>query len=498
MGALFRSLHQSLEHVRDDRPSSSSRGRSVPHASAFANGTSLCREKHVSLAEGVSCNGKQAELVRYKSGKAISLADDRVLSPKELASPHPHMSDDRDDRTATRPMARRKKNAKPESRFCEVCEKEFTRLCDFNKHRKTHVRPWKCKSDECKYSVDGWPTEKERDRHMNDRHTVAPKQFRCQYAGCHHQSKRESNCKQHMEKAHGWHYVRAKANGKGHALPRRGSQVPPSPASTQCYTPSLLAPPPSNRSSSLPSGSRQALLAPQPPQTTTGPRNWAGSLYSRSSHEFADHFNMGLDFNDTANFPITPVPSHYTDFAFPLNLQHPHPLPTADHHVPTSDPSAGGPIDVLAPSSRASLDAFYRFPIGAPDISSPMSLGSHVYNVPELRAAHINGPRVPPAAEHRTLYHPQEQPIPYPSAVSDNPYAPLGPSPPLDFDIYTSALPPPPNPVLSHHHGQPQHHHQQATAHWFHDLSSDRHLPPPPPSMNTRYSVLDELFPELG
>ena len=38
--------------------------------------------------------------------------------------------------------------------------------------------------------------------------------FKCQFRPCPYESKRESNCKQHMEKAHGWAYVRSKNNGK--------------------------------------------------------------------------------------------------------------------------------------------------------------------------------------------------------------------------------------------------------------------------------------------
>lgn len=49
---------------------------------------------------------------------------------------------------------------------------------------------------------------------MNDKHSVAPSMFRCHFHPCPYESKRESNCKQHMEKAHGWVYVRSKNNGK--------------------------------------------------------------------------------------------------------------------------------------------------------------------------------------------------------------------------------------------------------------------------------------------
>ena len=38
--------------------------------------------------------------------------------------------------------------------------------------------------------------------------------YHCQYPPCQYKSKRSSNCKQHMEKAHGWSYDSAKQEGK--------------------------------------------------------------------------------------------------------------------------------------------------------------------------------------------------------------------------------------------------------------------------------------------
>ncbi len=94
------------------------------------------------------------------------------------------------------------------------CDKEFKRPCDLTKHEKTHSRPWKCSVESCKYHQYGWPTEKEMDRHHNDKHSAAPPLYECRFKPCPYRSKRESNCKQHMEKAHGWTYVRSKNNGK--------------------------------------------------------------------------------------------------------------------------------------------------------------------------------------------------------------------------------------------------------------------------------------------
>ncbi|KAI1302936.1 Clr5 domain-containing protein [Xylaria venustula] len=60
-------------------------------------------------------------------------------------------------------------------------------------------------------SRNGLLTEKEMQRHVKDKHTSAPKLYECKYKPCSYKSKRESNCKQHMEKAHGWTFEGSKA-----------------------------------------------------------------------------------------------------------------------------------------------------------------------------------------------------------------------------------------------------------------------------------------------
>ncbi|KAK8028448.1 hypothetical protein PG991_005504 [Apiospora marii] len=65
-------------------------------------------------------------------------------------------------------------------------------------------RPWKCPILTCKYHEHGWPTEKELNRHVKDKHSSEPAMYECLYQPCPYKSKRQSNCKQHMEKAHGW------------------------------------------------------------------------------------------------------------------------------------------------------------------------------------------------------------------------------------------------------------------------------------------------------
>lgn len=193
---------------------------------------SINSDEKLIVRGGLSHNGRPVELVREKNGKVISIDDDTEqaypgLSKRSLAEAT------MDEDEVTRSMARRRKSEKPGDvmHMCRDCKKEFKRPCDLTKHEKTHSRPWKCSDDKCKYFDLGWPTEKERDRHMNDKHSAAPAQYKCLYPPCTYASKRESNCKQHMEKAHGWEYVRSKSNGRRKASTNtdRGSTTPLTP-----------------------------------------------------------------------------------------------------------------------------------------------------------------------------------------------------------------------------------------------------------------------------
>ncbi len=239
-----------------------------------------------------------------------------VLSPEDVASAsmkRPMSGDiDVDEDEVLRSMARRKKNAKPEIHECSLCDKEFKRPCDLTKHLKTHERPWKCSHDGCKYHEHGWPTEKERDRHVNDKHSSTPALYHCLFPPCPYTSKRESNCKQHMEKAHGWDYIRSKNNGKGRPsvtrLPR--GSMPPSPASGSASLTPLtpIAPSPSMRSWATASASGSSRHDSMPPPA--GPSNYGTPALTHPSPDFVDHFNMHFDFNNMATgWPITPAMS---------------------------------------------------------------------------------------------------------------------------------------------------------------------------------------------
>jgi hypothetical protein len=174
----------------------------------------LISDEKITLRGGLSYNGRPVELVREKDGKVMSISESTQDAFK--VSKRSLTDDEMDEDEITRSMARRRKSDKPGDvmHTCRDCQKEFKRPCDLTKHEKTHSRPWKCSEQKCKYFDLGWPTEKERDRHMNDKHSAAPAQYKCHYAPCTYASKRESNCKQHMEKAHGWEYVRSKSNGR--------------------------------------------------------------------------------------------------------------------------------------------------------------------------------------------------------------------------------------------------------------------------------------------
>lgn len=229
--------------------------RLIPLVDLESPANAPSRSDEVRLYGGIAENGRPAELVRIKKdGTAISMATGKVIDMGESPTPLKRsLSEQREDEEEImRSMARRKKNASPEElapKKCREpgCTKEFKRPCDLTKHEKTHSRPWKCPIPTCKYHDYGWPTEKEMDRHINDKHSDAPAMFECLFKPCPYKSKRESNCKQHMEKAHGWTYVRTKTNGKK-APSQNGSvaqQTPPlGTVSTPSSTPSYSVPTP--------------------------------------------------------------------------------------------------------------------------------------------------------------------------------------------------------------------------------------------------------------
>jgi len=257
-----------------------------------------CRSDRIELQAGVTHSGKPGFLTRTKDdSKHISLATEQLLSSEDVAasSAKRPMEVTADDDGARRSMARRKKGAPILTYTCDAdgCRKQFKRPCDLTKHVRTHDRPFKCPDDTCKYHKQGWPTEKERDRHYNDKHSDKPSLYRCLYPDCPYTSKRESNCKQHMEKSHGWEYVRSKNNGKG-PVKATVTRIPQAP------TPSNSAGSGSASESSTPPTSTQ----PSPYMDTS--LDMARSASVESTNQFIcssnpPMFDFGQDFTSHFN-----------------------------------------------------------------------------------------------------------------------------------------------------------------------------------------------------
>lgn len=196
-------------------------------------------EDEVTLEGGLGATGDVAELVRWKHGKGISL---RTGQPYEPTPGIKREASGLLDDDVARSMARRKKGYIPEivEMKCSdpTCDKIFTRKCDLSKHEKTHSRPFKCPEMTCKYHEMGLPTEKERDRHINDKHDPNPHFYKCDF--CEFRTKRESNCKQHMEKKHNWLYERAKGKEKGGRMtPGQTPQTPSMDYSSSMQSPAM-------------------------------------------------------------------------------------------------------------------------------------------------------------------------------------------------------------------------------------------------------------------
>ncbi|KAL2291422.1 hypothetical protein FJTKL_12826 [Diaporthe vaccinii] len=190
----------------------------------------------VELHGGSAVSRRPAELDRIdEDGTAVSIATGEVVDTienigRDFRAKRTASEERADEEEIMQSVARRKKNANPEElapKKCREpgCTKEFKRPCDLTKHEKTHSRPWKCPIEACKYHEYGWPTEKEMDRHFSDKHSIDPPRYKCLFPPCPYKSKRESNCKQHMEKAHGWRYVRTKANESNEGGRKAGSGI---------------------------------------------------------------------------------------------------------------------------------------------------------------------------------------------------------------------------------------------------------------------------------
>ncbi|KAK2069526.1 hypothetical protein P8C59_004100 [Phyllachora maydis] len=333
----------------------------------------------IQLHRGIYLNGRPAEFVLVKKNdKAISMAirkpiqvveeeasdteEEASNSEEEASNSEEEASDIENDVSDTedeasdaefkrcasqeledeeeimRSMARRKKNASPEElapKKCREpgCTKEFKRPCDLTKHEKTHSRPWKCPVPTCKYHHYGWPTEKEMDRHHNDKHSSAPPMYECLFKPCPYKSKRESNCKQHMEKAHGWTYVRTKSNGKKIGMLSSNS------------TPNTAYQTPQPHGLPLPSGDYSIGVA-------TPPKDF--NPYYHSNIEFPTYLSSTTDFDIPQELTIDYSPHDHgtpsSDFSMDRNVVFPDvgnnftvhediyrstaQLPHTAHHIP--------------------------------------------------------------------------------------------------------------------------------------------------------------------
>ncbi len=324
------------------------------------------------LHGGIAVNGRPAELVRVsRDGRAVSIATGLPVELEEDAKDAIRIKRSasqelEDEEEIMRSMARRKKNAPPEEyapKMCSVpgCTKEFKRPCDLTKHEKTHSRPWKCPLESCKYHDYGWPTEKERDRHMNDKHSVDPPMFECLYKPCTYKSKRDSNRKQHMEKTHGWKYVRTKTNGTSKSPAAPASSQSPAYASEmyaqQTHTPSSTA-----KSTTLPTPQLVNLPTPVSAQSPAV----ATPLLDEFSAPLFGHQSLAdLEFPTCAPGDILA-----TDMTLPADMND---LDFSPMPMDFNDASVYG-----SPSAASSLDNNSAYQ----DIGQDMTMYEDIYSAP--------------------------------------------------------------------------------------------------------------------
>jgi uncharacterized C2H2 Zn-finger protein len=353
------------------------------------------RDEKITLRGGLSHNGRPVELVREKNGKVMSIDEDAAKTfriKRRLSDAH---VDDMDDDEVTRSMARRRKSEKPGDvvHTCRDCNKEFKRPCDLTKHEKTHSRPWKCSEKNCKYFELGWPTEKERDRHMNDKHSAAPAQYKCLYPPCTYASKRESNCKQHMEKAHGWEYVRSKSNGRKKA-PSGNNQSPATPLTPFIGTPL--------------SATMATPVTPFAPSPQVPMMDFGFGTPALSTNSYQDDFRRNSIITDSSHFtsssgnsPVEPtafndavvtpedISINHNDMYNPCNLgvnftgfQQPTPMSTTFDFEPlqfTANNQMGNGFPQLSPLAQPDVTLFSPH---ADEGFGDMDMGGQCFNMP--------------------------------------------------------------------------------------------------------------------
>lgn len=342
----------------------------------------------VKLMGGLSSTGRPAELVRVKkNGKAISIATgEPVEDLDEAKSPvrfKRSMSEQlADEEEIMRSMARRKKNADPSEyapKKCKEpgCNKEFKRPCDLTKHEKTHSRPWKCPLPTCKYHEYGWPTEKEMDRHINDKHSSAPPMYECRFKPCPYKSKRESNCKQHMEKAHGWTYVRTKSNKKG------GSEK----ASVSADPTPMLAnlPTPSSDISNL-------MTPPEEPLIDCPELN----MNYPSSEEFNEEFLMDVPLDRDISLDYSPINTSLEYSPIDTSLEY-SPIGTLDNATPSTDAGQFTNYHELSPEFTGQFEDIYGAHVQLPT-PSPFNYSNK--SVMDTFAAFAAEPCLAPPTQH--------------------------------------------------------------------------------------------------
>lgn len=358
--------------------------------------STLHSDEEIAISGGLSQNGRPAELIRTKNGKAIALSNNTIIEDMEegTSSKRPLTDADIDEDEVFRSMARRRKSEKPGDvvHVCRACDKEFKRPCDLTKHEKTHSRPWKCDEPTCKYHTLGWPTEKEMQRHWNDKHSTSPQLYKCHFPPCTYSSKRESNCKQHMEKTHAWDYKKSKHNGRKKAPQTSGSPFTPltpfmsTPASynTHLVTPQEpFAPSPALPMMAAPFDTFNFNQFPPTPTMSIGAGARRDSAATSSAHSVGTYSSnfvspqqvVATSFEDIMGSGDTMLDQSLNMLVPPM-FQQPTPAISVNNNFGTDWPgfAKASPVDALAQPGTLEYSMVNPLSDGPSNLASPPSV----------------------------------------------------------------------------------------------------------------------------
>lgn len=243
--------------------------------------------------------------------------------------------------------------------------------------------------------------------------------FKCDHPGCPYESKRESNCKQHMEKAHGYEYSRTKGNGK---QIQKGSSVNATPQTASISTPA-------SKMVELPTPSTGPSLSPSQPPSDYSPEPTLSFADPPAQTGSEDIFAGNGGYNNPSNSLHGFDSIAFDAFQTELEAADPNGLFSA--------------LDMHRQSLESSVPELVGATMGVDDLRVASTENTHLGvgfdwdNVNEPNRPSLNGPEEYRAINAQVVNQPRDSSTSSASPHSDHEVFGLSPGVPSNVMLYT-------------------------------------------------------------